>query len=78
LKRGELKFSLDGQKLHGGFVLIRSGPGGEKRWFLIKRKDEWANRTWKIDHYPQSVLTQEKTAPSTQQAASSRKRRTAA
>jgi hypothetical protein len=27
LKRGELKFTLHGQKLKGGFVLIRTGRG---------------------------------------------------
>lgn len=36
---GELKFTLAGQKLQGGFVLIRSD---EKRWLLIKRRDGYA------------------------------------
>src|SRR5882724_8029336 len=39
LSAGELKFTLDGQKLHGGFVLIRSDA---KKWLLIKRRDEYA------------------------------------
>ena len=57
LERGELKFRLEGEKLHGGFALIRSAGAGEKRWFLIKRKDEYADRSWKTDCYPRSALT---------------------
>jgi len=37
LSDGELKFTLNGQKLHGAFVLIRASG---QRWFLIKRRDE--------------------------------------
>src|SRR6186713_226362 len=43
LKKGELKFVLDGEKLHGGFVLVRTGRFGEGRkpsWLLIKHRDE--------------------------------------
>jgi bifunctional non-homologous end joining protein LigD len=57
LARGELKFTLDGQKLCGRFVLIRSGARDEKRWLLIKRQDECANRSWKIDRDLKSALT---------------------
>lgn len=39
LSAGELKFTLNGQKLQGGFVLIRSDA---RRWLLIKRRDEYA------------------------------------
>ncbi|HJU18363.1 MAG TPA: DNA ligase D [Stellaceae bacterium] len=42
-KRGALKFRLDGQKLHGNWVLVRMGgkAGGERRenWLLIKERD---------------------------------------
>ena len=47
-RRGELKFRLSGQRLHGGWVLVRTGPppgtGDEdaKNWLLIKEKDEEA------------------------------------
>ena len=34
LRRGEIKFLLDGKKLRGGFALIRTGT--PKRWLLIK------------------------------------------
>jgi bifunctional non-homologous end joining protein LigD len=53
LAGGELKFRLAGEKLRGGFVLIRS----ENRWFLIKRRDEWAESSWSIDRHSESALT---------------------
>src|SRR6478735_3882670 len=47
LKKGDLKFRLDGYKLKGSWVLVRTGgryPGGssDRSWLLIKHKDEWA------------------------------------
>src|SRR5437016_4931042 len=38
LKKGDLKFSLDGHKLHGSWVLvrIRAREGGRPPWLLIK------------------------------------------
>src|SRR5687768_7851136 len=45
-KKGRLKFELDGEKLKGGWTLVRSGGskyGGEgKSWLLIKERDEYA------------------------------------
>lgn len=48
LRRGELKFRLDGYKLKGSWVLVRTrgwargqAPGKES-WLLIKHRDEWA------------------------------------
>jgi bifunctional non-homologous end joining protein LigD len=40
LKDGELKFSLDGVKLKGGWVLVRTRD--ERTWLLIKHRDEWS------------------------------------
>jgi bifunctional non-homologous end joining protein LigD len=45
LKKGELKFVVDGEKIHGGFVLVRmKRRGNEKRdnWLLIKHHDDWS------------------------------------
>ena len=51
LKKGDLKFQLNGFKLKGSWVLVRtrgwpgakSGPGGEsKSWLLIKHRDDWS------------------------------------
>ncbi len=41
-QNGNLKFVLDGQKLKGGFALIRTGRAGKNSWLLIKKKDEYA------------------------------------
>ncbi|KYK49778.1 ATP-dependent DNA ligase [Bradyrhizobium liaoningense] len=43
-KKGDLKFTLHGEKLHGSWVLVRMrNRGGEKRtnWLLIKHRDEY-------------------------------------
>jgi bifunctional non-homologous end joining protein LigD len=43
LARGELKFVLEGERLHGGWVLVRMGPDGRSgkrnNWLLIKHRD---------------------------------------
>src|SRR5204863_7693780 len=36
LRAGELRFTLHGTKLHGGWVLVRTGG---RKWLLIKRTD---------------------------------------
>lgn len=45
LRKGDLKFTLDGEKLHGGFVLVRmkhDRNGGKRtNWLLIKHRDEF-------------------------------------
>ena len=44
-KQGRLKFNLQGEKLGGGWMLVRgsaNGKYGENAWFLIKEKDEYA------------------------------------
>ena len=46
--KGELKFTLDGEKLKGGWVLVRTrgskygGKTGDKAWLLIKERDAYA------------------------------------
>jgi bifunctional non-homologous end joining protein LigD len=62
LAQGELKFTLHGKKLQGQFVLIRrglksAGARGQRSWLLIKRRDEYVDRSWNIDRYDWSVLT---------------------
>lgn len=44
LKKGELKFRLQGKKLKGEFVLIRL-KNDQKNWLLIKHKDDYATNT---------------------------------
>lgn len=38
LKKGDLKFVLEGEKLHGEFALVKTGKDG-KSWLLLKKKD---------------------------------------
>jgi bifunctional non-homologous end joining protein LigD len=45
-KKGDLKFTLDGGKLHGSWVLVRmrhDRSGGKRtNWLLIKHRDDYA------------------------------------
>jgi bifunctional non-homologous end joining protein LigD len=62
LEGGELKFLLDGYKLNGKWLLVRSpgrgGPGAERRWLLIKRRDAWAGDVDITALAPRSIRTQ--------------------
>jgi bifunctional non-homologous end joining protein LigD len=45
LEKGDFKFTLDGKKLHGSWVLVKTrGFGGSKSsWLLIKHRDQYAS-----------------------------------
>ena len=75
LARGEIKFSLNGQKLRGGFVLVkikRSEKGNE--WLLIKHKDAAEDAKWNIDEHDGSALTGRSLAEIAEQAPPKRSR----
>ena len=61
LRKGRLHFRLDGEKLHGSWILTRTsrGPEGETRrpsWLLIKRNDEDVRKGYDITvERPESV-----------------------
>ena len=62
LKKGDLKFRLDGYKLKGSWALVRtSGRGGrpdygsKPSWLLIKHRDEWAGDVDITEFAPLSV-----------------------
>jgi bifunctional non-homologous end joining protein LigD len=58
IERGEIKFNLSGEKLHGSFVLVKlkhSEKGNE--WLFIKHKDASEDPAWNIDGHDGSVLT---------------------
>ena len=62
LKEGHLKFILRGEKLKGGWMLVRKGgrkaEEGERRWFLFKERDRSAQPCGSItEEQPLSVLT---------------------
>lgn len=48
LRRGDLKFTLDGYKLKGSWVLVRTADRQARRvtdgrsWLLIKHRDDWS------------------------------------
>ena len=62
LKKGDLKFTLNGYKLKGSWVLVktRGGPGGDpgRSWLLIKHRDEWAGDVDITDFAPLSVKSE--------------------
>jgi bifunctional non-homologous end joining protein LigD len=63
LKKGDLKFTLDGYKLKGSWVLVRTGgryPGGsgDRSWLLIKHKDDWAGEVDITEFAPKSVKSE--------------------
>jgi bifunctional non-homologous end joining protein LigD len=62
LKKGDLKFTLDGYKLKGSWALVRtSGRGGrmdygsKPSWLLIKHRDDWAGDLDITEFAPRSV-----------------------
>lgn len=58
-KEGKIEVELQGKKLKGGFVLLRTSSNKEKeRWLLIKMKDEKVNKKGDITkEKPNSILT---------------------
>jgi bifunctional non-homologous end joining protein LigD len=60
LKKGELKLSLEGKKLHGSWVMVRTRPRpGQTRaaWLLIKHRDRWATTEDIAEVAPRSVVS---------------------
>ena len=58
LEKGEIKFSLNGEKLRGSFVLVKlkqSEKGNE--WLMIKHKDGAEDSSWNIDEHDGSAVT---------------------
>jgi len=54
LAKGELRFVLDGKKLKGSWTLIHTD---DRRWLLIKRRDEYASTDDITVTQPRSVRT---------------------
>ena len=63
LEKGDLKFTLDGKRLHGSFVLVRmkhDRDGGKRtNWLLIKHRDKYAT-----DGNGDAVLAQDRSVAS--------------
>jgi bifunctional non-homologous end joining protein LigD len=64
IKKGDLKFTLDGYKLKGSWVLVRTkgryAGGGEsgEPWLLIKHRDDWAGPIDITEFAPLSVKSE--------------------
>ena len=65
LKKGDLKFTLDGYKLKGSWVLVRTSGryagargGGDRSWLLIKHRDDWAGDVDITEFAPKSVKSE--------------------
>jgi bifunctional non-homologous end joining protein LigD len=54
LAKGDLKFTLHGQKLRGSWVLVRMRP---RQWLLIKHRDNAASTTDIIAEKPRSAVS---------------------
>ena len=65
LRKGDVKFRLNGYKLKGSWVLVRtrgygeSSGGSGRSWLLIKHRDEWAGPLDITTFAPHSVKTPE-------------------
>ena len=56
LARGDLKIRLDGFKLKGSWVLVRTPRDGGRSWLLIKHRDGWSSADLDIAEFaPLSV-----------------------
>jgi bifunctional non-homologous end joining protein LigD len=56
--RGDLKFLLHGERLRGGWVLVRMKRPGRPQWLLIKHRDEYATKAHDIvEEATTSVVT---------------------
>ncbi len=60
LRKGDLKFRLEGYKLKGSWALVRTrgyGGGSKPSWLLIKHRDEWSGPLDITEFAPHSVKT---------------------
>jgi len=59
LARGELKFALDGAKLRGSWVLVRTRrrEAGKPQWLLLKHRDAFASAEDIATTQPRSMIS---------------------
>jgi len=76
LKKGELKIFLKGDKLQGGFVLVRLKD--DKNWLLIKHKDEYAvNKKYDPEIFSKAALKKKSSSHTIRENAKLKKRKSA-
>ncbi|HMI51613.1 MAG TPA: DNA ligase D [Candidatus Saccharimonadales bacterium] len=58
IRKGELKFTLHGEKLNGSFVLVKlRNSRKQNEWLLIKHKDNFVHADWEIADHDRSIKT---------------------
>lgn len=58
LEQGKVEIWLEGQKLHGGYALIRTGKSEEEGWLLLKIRDDAVSvQQEPVQTEPESVLS---------------------
>ncbi len=58
LAEGKADIWLEGKKIKGGYVLVRTGKGKKERWLLIKMKDDEADARRKpVSTEPKSAVS---------------------
>jgi bifunctional non-homologous end joining protein LigD len=61
LQKGEIKFTLEGEKLRGSWVLVHTrgmrGDSRQRSWLLIKHRDAYASPSDVTEKEPRSVKT---------------------
>ncbi|MET0729462.1 MAG: non-homologous end-joining DNA ligase [Acidimicrobiales bacterium] len=56
IESGDLHFDLEGEKLHGRFVLVRRNkPDRREEWLLLKKHDDAAVEGWDPEDHSRSV-----------------------
>jgi len=54
---GELHAEVQGEKLKGRLVLVRTGAKDSSEWLLIHKRDEYAVEGWDPEAHPRSVIS---------------------
>src|ERR1700732_4529135 len=60
MQKGDLKFTLQGKKLKGSWVLVRTrgyGRSSDKSWLLIKHRDQFSSTADITAEEPRSVIS---------------------
>lgn len=58
MKKGEIKFFLEGKKLTGSFALVKTrGFGPKNSWLLIKHNDEYVKPDYDANNYKTSAAS---------------------
>jgi bifunctional non-homologous end joining protein LigD len=74
-ERGDLKIVLHGERLQGGWVLVRMKRPGRPQWLLIKHRDEFARVDLDVAKEITTSVTTNRTMDEIAEGVSSRSKR---